>query len=625
MPFAADRPTSPPCPLAPRARRARPSPAWRRRVRAAAACLLLPWLLSLGAPLRAAEPVNLRLIGFNDFHGNLEAGNLSLFLADPAAPGKTIRVPTGGAAALAGIVTRLRNSADNSLVTAAGDLVGAAPLVSTLFRHESTIEVMNRLGLDVNAAGNHEFDAGVIELKRLYNGGCASPTAQSAITSCALQQPYAGAKFPLLTANVLGDKDKPVFAPWIIRRFGGIPVGVVGVVTKTTPSIVIPSGIAGLRFIDEADAINRSVAELKRRGVKAIVAVLHEGGVIGPANNRADWNDTTCPNADGPIFDIAKRMSKEVDVIFTGHTHQGYRCIVDGRVIIQAVSYGRGVSVVDVVLDPRTRDVIPSRTRSINLPVLNEQADADPQANVRERVAAGTPEPYAALLRVTRPDAAIAERVAQYTAVVAPKAGQPVGRVAGRYTRASAPGARGDSAAGRLVADAQLASTRAPEFGGAQIAFMNPGGIRTDLDCASPPCTVSFGAAFSMQPFGNSLVVMSLTGAQLKGLLEQQQRGGMNEPSFLSPSAGFTYRWLAKAPAGERVQDMRLNGQPIVPTQAYRVTVNSFLAEGGDGYVMLREGSERKGGAQDLDALIAHLKTEPPLAPQPEPRIQWVP
>jgi 5'-nucleotidase len=591
-----------------------------RRLILLAAAALAP-LATAAAPPASPAPVALRLIGFNDFHGNLEAGNLNLTLADPATPGRGMRVAVGGAAALAGMVNRLRDSADHALVLSSGDLIGAAPLVSTLFHHESTIELMGRIGLELNVAGNHEFDAGLAELRRLYRGGCAGPSAQPAVTSCALDK-FTGARFPLLAANVLNAAGRPVFAPWVIRRYEGIPVGVIGAVTRSTPSIVIPSGVAGLRFTDEADAINRSVRELRRRGVKAIVAVLHEGGEVGASNRRADWNDASCPGASGPIFEIAKRLDKAVDVVFSAHTHQGYRCELDGRVVIQATSYGRGVSVVDLVLDPRTRDVDARRTRSVNLPVLND-GSSDPA--LRDKLAAAAPEPYGALLRAQRPDPAIAARVAQYAAIVAPKAGEAVGRIAGRYNRASAPGVRGDSAAGRLIADAQLAATRAPATGGARIAFMNPGGIRTDLDCAAPPCTVSFGAAFSMQPFGNSLVVMSLTGAQLKALLEAQQPAGSNEPSFLQPSSGFSYEWHAKAPAGERVQAMRLDGAAIVATQAYRVTVNSFLAEGGDGYVLLKQGTERQGGAQDLDALLAYLKTEPPPAPQAEPRIRFLP
>ena len=585
-----------------------------RRLMPLAAALSIAAALPAAAQAPAGVP--LRLIGFNDFHGHLDPANLSLMLADPAAPGQLVRVPSGGAAALAGMVARLRDSAEHSLVLSSGDLVGAAPLVSTLFRHESTIDVMNRLGLELNAAGNHEFDAGLAELQRLFRGGCAAPSPQSAISSC-VDGRHPGADFPVLAANVLDRRGQPVLAPWVIKRYQGIPVGIVGAVTRSTPSIVVPSGVAGLRFDDEAHAINRAVRVLRQRGVKAIVVSLHEGGEVGPANRRADWNDTRCEGAEGPAFEIARRLSPEVDVLFTAHTHQGYRCELDGRIVIQGTAQGRGLSVVDVVLDPRSGDIDRRQTRSINLPVLN--AATDPA--LRERLAAATPEPYAALLRVARPDAAIAARVAHYAALAAPKAAQPAGRIGGAFTRASAPGVRSDSSFGRLIADAQLAATRAS---GAQIAFMNPGGIRTDLACAAPPCSVDFGAAFTAQPFGNSLVVMSLSGAQLQTLLEGQQRSGRPEPSFMSPSQGFSYRWVASAAAGERVQDMRLDGQPILPTRTYRVTVNSFMAEGGDGHLVLREGRERVGGPQDLDALIAYLGAEPPRQPDPRPRVTWV-
>ena len=526
---------------------------------AVAAAALVASLTPSTAQAAPAQGVNLRLIAFNDFHGNLESPGLALVLPEPAAPGKTLRVPVGGMAALAGMVQRLRDSADNSLLLSSGDLVGAAPLVSTLFRHESTIDLMNRIGLELNVAGNHEFDGGTAELKRLYQGGCARPGSQTAITSCALDKAYGGARFPLLAANVRDARGQAPYAPWVIKRYQGIPVGVIGAVTRSTPSLVVPSGVAGLRFEDEVAAINRAAAELRRRGVKAIIASVHEGGEVGAAGQRADWNDSACRGADGPIFDINRRLSPDVDVVFSAHTHQGYRCEIQGRVVIQATSYGRGLSVIDLVLDPRTRDIDRRQTRSINLPVLNELTDA----GVRDRLATATREPYGALLRVSHPDAEIAARVAQYAAVVAPKAGQPVGRITGRFSRASAPGGQSDSAAGRMVADAQLAASLGS---GAQVAFMNPGGVRTDLECAAPPCTVSFGAAFSMQPFGNSLVVMSLTGEQIRRMLEQQFAPGAT-PGFLSPSAGFSYRWLAAAPAGQRAQDLRLNGQPLLPTQ----------------------------------------------------------
>jgi 5'-nucleotidase len=583
-----------------------------RPFRLVAASLLLG--ACIAAP--AAEPVRLRLIGFNDFHGNLEPGNLSLMLADPASPDKPMRVPAGGAAALAGLVKALRAEAPHSLLLSSGDLIGGSPLVSALFRQEPTIEVMNRIGLQANAVGNHEFDAGLAELQRMAQGGCKDNAPKGATRACTLK-PFSGAEFPMLAANVLAAGGKPVFAPYVIKRYGGIRVGLIGAVTRSTPRIVVPSGVTGLRFTDEADAVNRAARELKERGVNAIIASFHEGGEVGSGGHRADWNDESCPNARGPIFRIAEKLSPDIDVIFSGHTHQGYRCIVDGRVIIQGTSYGRGLSVVDVELDPKTRDVIPARTRSINLPVLNERANAE----LREHVASTTPAPYGELLRKARPDEALAKLVAGYSEAVAPKARQPVGRITASFTRDG----HTDSAAGRLIADAQLAATRAPDKGGAQIALMNRGGIRTDLDCrGKPPCTVTYGQLFSMQPFGNSLVVMTLTGQQLKDLLELQRRYS-GEPHFLQPSKGLSYAWKASAPRGEHVLDLKLDGELVQPDRNYRVTVNSFLAEGGDGFTVLREGTDRLGGAQDLDATLAWLGRGAPKAPDTRPRIEWVP
>jgi 5'-nucleotidase len=281
------------------------------------------------------------------------------------------------------MVRALRAGAPHSLMISGGDLIGAAPLVSTLFRHESTIEVMNAIGLDASAVGNHEFDAGAAELQRIAKGGCPPPQPDAVATSCTLA-PYTGARFPFLAANVLDAGGHTLFAPSVIREIDGIRVGIIGAVTRSTPRLVTPSGVAGLRFGDEADAINRAARQLKAQGVKAIVMTIHEGGEVGASGQRADWNDATCPDAHGPIFRIARRVTKDVDVIFSAHTHQGYRCVVDGRVIIQGTSYGRGVSVVDVMLDRKTKQVIPALTRSINLPVPNDQTDPA----LRERRAA---------------------------------------------------------------------------------------------------------------------------------------------------------------------------------------------------------------------------------------------
>ncbi len=562
-----------------------------------------------------AGPVTLRVMAFNDFHGNLEPANLSLGLADPRQPGKTLRVATGGAAALGGLVATLRQSAAHSVLLSSGDMVGAAPLVSSLFRHESTVEVLNQIGVDAVTVGNHEFDAGVVELQRLLAGGCGDNPARAVAQSCALGAGYAGAKFRVITANVRGANGQPLFAPSWVQAYGPVKVGFIGAVTRSTPGIVVPSAVAGLRFDDEADAINRSARALLAQGVKALVLSIHEGGEIGLPGQPADWNDKACPGFRGAIVEIARRVTPAVALIVSGHSHQGYSCRVNGIPVLQAVSAGRGLSVAELVIDPISGEVDRSQTLARNLPVLNERTEPAQ----REALASAETPAYAAALRQTRPDAAVAATVAAYSAAAAPRAQRPVGRIVGSFDR------RGpvDSSAGRLIADAQLAATQAPEAGGAQLALMNPGGIRSDLLCRStPPCTVSFGEAFTMQPFGNTLTVMSLTGAELKSVLEQQQPAGRDAPHFLQPSAGLQYAWHARAAQGQRVRALSLNGRAVQADQLLRVTVNNFMAEGGDGFGALKAGRQRLGGVSDIDALTAHLQSQP--APETQPRIRWL-
>lgn len=570
-----------------------------------AAALATAPLLSTAADL--PDPVALRLIHINDFHGALESSaGLSLTIGErPGAGPATLRVPAGGAPALAGLVRSLRAGSPNSLMIAGGDLVGAAPLVSSLFRHESTIEVLNDIGLEVSSFGNHEFDDGTKELQRLIKGGCAATMPDGVITSCA-RETYRGVKFTYLGANVINTKGEQLAAPYLIKRVSGIPVGIIGAVTIQTPTLVTPSGVAGLQFIDEADAVNRAAGELRAKGVRAMVAVFHEGIEI---DGRADWNDTSCPGAAGPLLGIAQRLAPEIRVVLSGHTHRGYRCEIGGRLLIQSTAYGRGISVVDVELDRSTRAMLPP-ARSMNLPVMNERTEPE----TRAKVIAGMPEPWARALSDAKPDAKIAAKVAAYAALAKPKADRVVARIGGALTHSRTD--RTDTPMGRLIADAQLSATRTE---GSQLALMNPGGVRGGLVCAAPPCPITFGQVFLVQPFGNSLVVMNLTGEQLKRALEQAHRPGA-EPYLLHPSEGFTFTWTNDAPKGSQVSDMRLMGQPIDPAKTYRVTVNSFLADGGDGYTVLKEGKDLKGGGQDIDALMAYMAAEQ-RGPSPAARI----
>jgi 5'-nucleotidase len=574
--------------------------------------------LLAGCASTSTEPVTVRVIAINDFHGNLESAGLTLPWPDPANRERTLRLAAGGAAPLAGLVNALRGGAKHSITVSSGDLIGGTPLISALFLHESTIDVMNRIGLDIATPGNHEFDAGREELLRVMGGGCRAGFQDPNLQTCPLGA-HAPARFPHFSANIETADGKTLFPASVVREFGGVNVGFVGAVTRSTPNIVVPSGVAGLKFTDEAAAINREAARLSAQGVKALVAVIHEGGETGTPGLPMEWNDVGCPRPRGAIFDIVKRLAPEVDIVFSAHTHQGYRCVAeDGRAVLQATALGRGVSVADLVIDPKTGDIDRARTQHRNLPVFNDRSDA----TLRAAIVAAEPEPWASALKAAQPVAAVAERVAAYAAAAAPRAQRPVGRISGAFDRS----ARTDASAGRLIADAQWAATRAPERGGAEFALMNPGGVRTDLRCAggaAPPCSVSYGEVFAMQPFGNSLVVMTLTGAELKQMLEDQQRPGRESPSFLIPSSSLTYEWKASAPHGQRVQNLRIAGQPVAPERDVRFTVNSFLAEGGDGVRMLTQGRNRLGGAQDVDALVAFLTANSP-APDPKPRITLV-
>ena len=563
----------------------------------------------------ATDPVTVRLIAFNDLHGHLEGTGLTLPWPDPADKSKVQRLHAGGAAHLAGLMQSLRAAARYHLTLSGGDMIGATPPVSSLFFHESTIEVANRMGVDIGVPGNHEFDAGQDELLRMQRGGCAENRPESPLVSCELGR-FAGASFQMFAANVLKPDGNSLFPASVVREFGGISVGFIGAVTRTTPSIVLPSGVAGLRFLDEAASINAEAARLQAQGVEALVAVIHEGGETGTPGAPMEWNDAGCPRPRGAIFDIVRRLTQNVDLVFSAHTHQGYRCLVDGRPVLQATSFGRGVSVADIVLDPRTRDIDRRRTTHRNLPVFNERSTP----SLREAIIAAEPPAWAQALREAKPVPEVAQRVAEYVQAAQPRALRPVGQIGGNFERA----ARTDSSAGRLVADAQWRATRTAEHGGSELALMNPGGVRTDLRCpGKPPCTVTYGEVFAMQPFGNSLVVMTLTGTELRQMLEDQQGPGRSSPLFLIPSSSMTYHWNASAPHGQRVSDLRVGSVPVEPARDYRITVNSFLAEGGDGVSMLTRGRHRLGGALDLEALVAHLAATSP-SPDPVPRIRWV-
>jgi 5'-nucleotidase len=519
-----------------------------------------------------AAPISLRILAINDFHGNLRPPAGGIRIADPADKTKKITVAAGGAEHMATLVRKLRQDHNNAIFVAAGDLIGASPFLSAMFHDEPTVEALSRMGLEVAAVGNHEFDEGKDELLRIQNGGC-HPT-----DGCQGPHPFAGAKFHYLAASTFEKATgKTIFPAYEIRKFDGIPVAFIGLTLKGTPTIVSPVGVAGLEFRDEADTVNALVPELKARGVEAIVVLIHEGGF--PAG---DYNE--CPGISGPIVEIVKKFDKAVDVVISGHTHQAYVCEIDGRLVTSGDKYGTIVTAIDLKLDPKTRDVI--------------SASAD---NVIVRTAAYPSDPdQTALLQ-------------SYDKFAAPIANRQAGSVIETLSRT--PNDAGESPLGDIVADAQLAATRTEANGAAVIAFTNPGGVRTDI-AKKPDGAVSYADVFASQPFRNQLVALTLSGAQIKNMLEQQWLDP-NRPRILQVSKGFNYTWDAARPYGERVvaDRMSLNGQRVEPAQTYRVTVNNYLAVGGDGFTVLKDGTAAQFGVYDADALDAYFKATGPLSP----------
>jgi 5'-nucleotidase len=515
--------------------------------------------------------VELQILAINDFHGNIATSSGSFG-------------GTGRADFLASNIAAAEAGADNSIFVSAGDLIGASPLISSLFHDEPTIEAMNLLGLDINGVGDHEFDEGPDELLRMAFGG--SHPVDGDLDG----DGFAGADFEFLAANVVVDATgDTLFAPYTIRNFEGVDVAFIGLTLEGTPSIVSPSGVAGLTFNGEAETVNALVPELQQDDVESIVVLIHEGGVSDGGQNDCGSGLT------GPIAEIVPLLDDAVDLVIAGHTNDEFVCEIDGKWVTMADNRGRLFSEIDVTLNAVTRDMVVVAID--NVPNL--------QAGV-------TPDPTVTAL------------IDKYAALAPPLANEAIGAITSDIIRAA--NAAGESALGDVVADAQLAATAPAGFGESVVAFMNPGGIRSDLLFAPSGAElggeVTYAEAYTVQPFGNSLVTMTLTGAQIDTLLEQQWLG-QTSPRILQVSDGFSYTWDASQPDGSKVDasTIRINGVVVVPGDDYRITVNSFMAAGGDNFSELLNGTNPLGGAIDLDALVGYLGDNTPQAPGPQNRI----
>jgi 5'-nucleotidase len=567
----------------------------------AALCLVLTTFIFSADPADAAKTdppgqlVEVQLLAFNDYHGHV---------LDEAA-GVVDGVDAGGGEYLSTALEELRKGNKYSLTVAAGDLIGGSPAFSGLFHDEPSVESLNAMGLDVSSVGNHEFDEGVTELLRMQDGGCHP------VDGCYFpDEPYAGADFQWLAANVVDEDGETPLPPYWIERIESVKVAFIGMTLEATDTLVAAAGIQGWDFLDEAETANALVPILQEQGVEAIVVLLHEGGSQTPPPGAVD----ACVGISGPIVAINDALDPAIDVLITGHTHLPYNCVLDDsagnpRIVTSAYSYGRVVSEFDLVLDKRTDDVRRDLSTATNHTVV--RADL-------------------------MPDPAITKIIDKWQPLYDAAGNTPVGTITADINRGGIPTGsdRGvESPAGNLVADAQLWSTSA---NGAQIAFMNPGGVRSDLKYAASgdegDGVVTFGEAFTFQPFGNSLITYPMTGAQIISVLEEQcQPAGSSRPFLhLGVSAGFTYDLSTTIVAGDctsvTVSNVQLNGVTLNPTATYSVTVNNFLADGGDNFTTFGTiTAPRLDGGNDLLALVNYLGTFSPVAPPSTDRVNELP
>lgn len=549
--------------------------------------LLIATLLVLGTSIATSaslnstvETVELQIVALNDFHGQIEppSGSQTLYYNTTNYP---FKAEVGGASYLATQIKALKATNPNTIIVSAGDCIGASPLVSALFHDEPTIEALSEIGLEYSAVGNHEFDKGVPELQRMQYGCCHQ------VDGCQDKDRFVGAGYYYLTANVVNSStNNTLFPPYMIREIEGIPVAFIGVSLKDTPAIVAPSNVRGLAFLDEADSINAAVRELKEKGIKTIIVLIHDGG-------QQDGLPSESKNFRGSIIDVVKRCDKEVDVFVTGHTHQYYVSTIDGRIVTQADYQGKFLTDIDLVISKETGDVLLARAKNV------------------------------AVTRDVPKDADVSEIVEKYSTLAKPLTQKVIGSITADISKT--PSNSGESALGDVIADTQLYSASQE---GALVAFMNPGGIRTDLiykaSQSEGPGNVTYGEAFSVQPFSNSIFAVNLTGSQIDELLEEQfDNPSPGTNSILQVSRGFNYTWNQSAPPGQKVDinSIKINGKTIDPKGSYRVAANGFLAEGGDNFTVFSAGKNKVCGIGDVDAFIEYFQAFSPVLPGQMDRI----
>jgi 5'-nucleotidase len=575
------------------------------------------------------KDTHVQLLAINDLHGHLAPdtpGTIQVGCCRPVfnTAGTTQTgwtqntVPAGGIAYLATHIKALRATTPKTITVGAGDLIGASPLVSALFHDEPTIEALNSIGMDVSGVGNHEFDEGLDELYRMRYGNQRGGDGCHPVDGCQDGTPFGGSLFPYLAANVFFEgTNRTIFPPYEIRKAGNAKIAFIGLTFEGTPTVVTPSAVEGLEFRPEVATVNKLVNRLrKRRHVRAFVVLLHQGGAQtppappafpGPAPTGNEYTDVNkCVNFNGPDMEaIANGLDPRVSVIVSAHTHQPYICRMAGKLVTSAASFGRVVTDIDLTIDHQSKRVTTATA-------FNEI--------VTQNVAQ---------------DAAAKAIFDKYTTLAAPLANRVIGSVtadirSGR-DNPSGTNAAGEQPMGDVIADAMLEATAPTDFGGAVAAFMNSGGVRAGLfhgqiSGGEQPGQVTYAEAFTVQPFGNTLVVKTCTGQQIYDVLNQQfNNPATGQNRIMLPSGNVHYQWTTTG--GPHVVDgsVTFGGTPINKAASYRVAMNNFMADGGDGYTVFRSCTQPLGGEVDLDAFGRYLGAHSPVAPPPLNRIERLP
>jgi 2',3'-cyclic-nucleotide 2'-phosphodiesterase (5'-nucleotidase family)/predicted AlkP superfamily phosphohydrolase/phosphomutase len=491
-----------------------------------------------------------RILGFNDVHGNITGKGLTY--SDPYTG---VTDAAGGIGVLAGYLDRAR-AADPShtLTLEAGDMVGASPPESGLLYDKPTLDALDKMHVTAGTLGNHEFDHGVTNMLHQVFGGPSTVHPQTR---------YSGLDFPVVDANVISNKTgEPLLRPYVVRRIGGVRVGIIGATTITTPSIVTTGGTDGVHFVDEATAVNKYARRLEHQGVHALVVLIHEGGVQDtfPVGSVGDRIKTITQNLDG-----------DVDVVVSGHTHTTVDTRVAGKLVVQASSYTRAFDDVRLLLDRRTQDIAASWGSVRPTWTTTEPTSTDP------------------LAPAARPDRQVQRIVDAAVATTAPIVDRVINHASSAVPsqREGGANAAGESPMGDLIADAQR------EYAGTQLAFVNTGSIRSGLS-AGP---VTYGDLFTAQPFQDDyLDTFTLTGAQVWALLRQQFQTPDNRIMQVS---GLHFGYQSSDPGQGTISGVFLGpaGDDSTPipdddSVTYTVTANSFMVGGGDGFTVLTQASD---------------------------------